>query len=143
MAHKTLAAQGAAERRKRDLAITSAQGGTTRAGRRAGPEGGVYVGRSNPAKAANTRTAQTARQRSVVAKRKIASQVRSAPGGRTKAQGPSTLAQIGQSLIDMGTAYLNAPMTFGVAGEAVKHLTKPKAKPKPKPRKRTRTSYRG
>ena len=45
MPHKSLASQGADERRKRDQQIISAQGGTTRAGLRprgAGPESAVY-----------------------------------------------------------------------------------------------------
>ena len=97
---------------------------------------------------ANTRTPQTARQRSVVAKRKIASQVRSASQGVTKPKEPSTLAEIGKALIKMGTSYVNAPaaqqllnpLTGGVLGDAAKAVTA-LAKPKPKAKAKESGSY--
>jgi hypothetical protein len=79
---------------------------------------------------ANTRTPQTARQRSVVAKRKTASQVRSAPGGRTRAKEPNTLAQIGKALIKMGTAYVNAPKDLATHVAAGVELFGGKTKPR-------------
>ena len=122
MARKTLAEQGAAERRKRDQQVTSAQGGTTRAGRRS-----------------NTGTAQTARQRGAVAKRKIASQVSSAPGGRTKPK--ESYAEIGKALLKMGESILASPGAFATAKlspsarAAVSVLTgQTYRKPKPKSR---------
>ena len=122
---RTLAAQGAEERRKRDSQIMSAQGG----GSRAKP------------KAKNTRTAPTARQRSVVAKRKIASQVSSAPAGRTRLPkgAAQQLKNAGETLVKLATAKdFPAQLLMYPAGVLAKSIqratTKPKPKPKPNPK---------
>jgi hypothetical protein len=112
---RTLAAQGAEERRKRDSQIMSAQGG----GSRAKP------------KAKNTRTPQTARQRSTVAKRKIASQVSSASQGITKSKRPA-LDQNMQTLKSAGETLIKIAMKGSPAHIATELVKLGKAKPEPK-----------
>jgi hypothetical protein len=98
MAHQTLAQQGAAERRKRDIA---------------------------------SRTPQTARQRSVVAKRKIGSQVSSASQGITKSKRPA-LDQNMQTLKSAGETLIKIAMKGSPAHIATELVKLGKAKPEPK-----------